>query len=284
LIGLKRNKSIAAVTLVLCSALLVVNTGYVMAYNGSYTFIENTTNVNSVTIDGKWTTSDEWHDAPLMQVGPTPNLGKFMYKLTSDLSTYYYMQFCLEFADHTNNTGDVWQLCIDGPASGSATAPQSSGYKIEIVGHKTLTVYVGNGTGWQTTPTSAVTWSDSMATSPNDPATHYICEISFDKMVLAGSGSWAGSAPGSTYGNGPYGVRVAMYDAGNTSQGWVAWPPASSADNPSTWGEISDINLGTYPEGLTIGVMVLVSSFAVIVSSLYFRKRPKTKNLMAAKL
>ena len=125
-----------------------------------------------------------------MQVGPTENVGKFMYKLTSDLETYYWVQFCLEFADSTNDAGDRWQICVDGPASASATAPQTTGYKIEIEGHTTLKVYVGTGSGWSETTTTAVTWKDSLvASSPHDPSTHYIGEIQFDKIVLAGEGS-----------------------------------------------------------------------------------------------
>jgi hypothetical protein len=286
---LKRNVSIAVCVLVLCSALLIVNVGTVMAYNDSYSFLEYTYVANPVTIDGKWTTADEWHDAQCMQVGPTANVGKFEYKLTSDLSTYYLMQFCLEFADNTKDAGDVWQICIDGPASASATAPQTTGFKIEITGHTTLTVYNGTGTGWgtgwaPTAPAVNMTWADSIATSPQDPSPHYICEIQFDKIALAGASSWAASAPGSTYGAGPYGVRVAMYDASKPSQGWIAWPPASSADNPSTWGEISDIALSTYPEGITVGLMVLTSSVVALLGFYYVRKRPKTINLNPTKL
>jgi len=258
--------------LVLCSALLIVNVGTVMAYNETYSFLEYTTADNVVTIDGRWTTADEWHDAPLMQVGPTPNVGKFMYKLAGDITTIFNMQFCLEFADNTNDATDVYQICIDGPASASATAPQATSYKIEIVGHTTLTVYKGTGSGWSTMTTSAVTSSNTLATSPHDPANHYICEIQFDKQVLAGADGWAASAPGSTYGAGPYGIRVAMYDPG---QGWVAWPPTSTADNPSTWGVISDISMGSYPEGLTVGLMLALSSVAVVVSARYFRKPKK---------
>jgi hypothetical protein len=272
---MKKVSSIAICVLVLCSVLLVVNIGTVMAFNESYSFLEYTTVENAVTIDGAWTTPDEWHDGPLMLCGPTANVGKFVYKLTSDLATQYLMQFDLEFADNTNDPGDVWQICVDGPASASATAPQTTGYKIEIVGHTTLTVYVGTGSGWATTTTTAVTWDDGLGTSPQDPSTHYIGEIQFDKIVLAGDGSWAASAPGSTYGAGPYGVRVAMYDASNPSQGWIAWPPTSSADNPSSWGVISDISMGAYPEVLTIGVMLALSTVAVIVSIRYFRKPPK---------
>ena len=40
----------------------------------------------------------------------------------------------------------------------------------------------------------------------------------------------------------------------------------------------------TIPEGLTIGIMVSLSTAAVIVSSRYFRKRPKIENYSSAKL
>ena len=257
--------------LVLCSALLIVNIGTVMAYNESFSFLEYTSNANEVVIDGKWTTGDEWHDGPCQYMG-TPQKGLFVYKLSGDITTIFLMQFDLEFADGTNDATDVFQICIDGPDSASATAPQANSYKIEIVGHATLTVYKGTGTSWAPYTTTAVTWSNSLATSPHDPATHYICEIQFDKQVLAGAESWAANAPGSTYGVGPYGIRVAMYDP---AQGWAAWPPASTADNPSTWGVISDISMGVYPEGLTVGLMLAVSSVAVVISIRYFRKPPK---------
>jgi outer membrane protein assembly factor BamB len=42
--------------------------------------------------------------------------------------------------------------------------------------------------------------------------------------------------------------------------------------------------LGVVPEGLTIGVMMLLSTVAVIVSLRYFRKRPKTENFSQVKL
>jgi hypothetical protein len=37
-------------------------------------------------------------------------------------------------------------------------------------------------------------------------------------------------------------------------------------------------DFGVVPEGLTIGVMMLLSAVAVIVSIRYFRKKPKTEN------
>jgi protein involved in ribonucleotide reduction len=42
--------------------------------------------------------------------------------------------------------------------------------------------------------------------------------------------------------------------------------------------------LGVFPEGLTLGVMLTLSTIAVIVSLRYFRKRPKTENFRQVKL
>jgi hypothetical protein len=52
------------------------------------------------------------------------------------------------------------------------------------------------------------------------------------------------------------------------------WPPESSADVPNDYG-YSVISYDTIPEGLTIGVMLLLSTVAVVVGTRYFRKRPK---------
>jgi hypothetical protein len=57
------------------------------------------------------------------------------------------------------------------------------------------------------------------------------------------------------------------------------WPPYSDANNPGTYGLLDYTNWGgadqTAPEGLTIGLMVALSSAAVVVSIRYFRKPPK---------
>jgi hypothetical protein len=67
--------------------------------------------------------------------------------------------------------------------------------------------------------------------------------------------------------------RLAVYDA-NTGK-TLMWPPYSSANDPNTYGTGLTSFGGAIPEGLTIGVMMLVSSVAVVVSSRYFRKQPK---------
>jgi hypothetical protein len=95
-------------------------------------------------------------------------------------------------------------------------------------------------------------------------ANHWVLEIYADKGAL---GEWGANPP-------PEGLYVGMYDASNPTQGWVQWP-ATSADNPQRWGSI-----GTYgteiPEGLSIAVVVALSSVAIVVGTIYLRKKPKT--------
>jgi hypothetical protein len=176
----------------------------------------------------------------------------------------YAPTFLIEFADTTNNAGDIWQICFDGGSAGGA-APTATCNKIEITGHTTLTSFVGTGTAWSPM-TTVVTWKDSITTSPHDPANHYILEFTFDKAQW----SWGANPP-------PVALRIAMYDASNPSQGWVSWPPASTDTNPSSYGNIAtyDTAMGPAPEGLTVGLMLALSAVAVVVSTRYFRKPPK---------
>jgi hypothetical protein len=232
-----------------------------MAYTAGYELTEYF-GAEPVVLDGKWTTADEWHGTTVQNLGSVANLGKFEYEMDSSSGTYL-MSFLVEFADSTNDAGDVFQLCLNGGVD--TTAPTAEDFKIEIQGHTTLKVYTGNGTGWTQTTTTAVTWANSLTTSPLDPANHWIAEFQVDKAVLA---DWGANPP-------PENVRVACYDASNPSQGFVSWPPTSSADSSSTWGVINNYSMGQAPEGLAVGVMLSLSVIAVIVSARYFRKSPK---------
>ena len=49
-------------------------------------------------------------------------------------------------------------------------------------------------------------------------------------------------------------------------------------------GNIGTSNLTVVPEGLTLGVMLVLSTIAVVVSARYFRKHPKTKSYSSVKL
>lgn len=251
--------------LLLCSLILIVNVATTKASEAGYTFSEYYG--DTATVDGKWTSTDEWHDVTVQKMS---GVALFEYKM--DITSGYGMTWLLEFADKTNDAGDRWQICVDGSADGG-TAPNSNDYKFEISGHTTLNVYVGTGTTWAAT-TAAVTWVNTLTTTPHDSATHWVLELVFDKSQF----SWGANPP-------PHGVRIAMYDASNPTQGWVAWPPeAISKDNPSRWGLIDTYGAAPAPEGLSILSMVLASTVVVLSASYYLRKRSKTANLIPAKL
>jgi hypothetical protein len=258
---MKKKISVALSVIALCSLCLIVNVGTAMAGTGGN--ITEYFSQNALTIDGKWTTADEWHDTTVQRISPN---AVFEYKLMYEAE--YMMNWLVEFADKTNDAGDRWQICVDGSNDGGA-APNANDLKFEIEGHTTLKQYVGTGTGWGA-PTTAtgVTWKDSLVTSsPHDPATHYVLEFQFIKTQY----DWGVNPP-------PNGLRIAMYDASNPSQGWVSWPTTSTDPNPAGWGSIADYAMEAAPEGLTVGLMLAVSSVAVVVSARYFRKQPKIKS------
>ena len=263
---MKKALVVAFTMLMLCSLLLV---GTTKASEPGYTLTEYYGSTNAVTVDGMWVGA-EWTDAWLSHLLDSWN-ARWGYKMDST-SGAYLMSFYAEFSDNTNDAGDRWQICLDGAADGG-TAPNDNDNKIEIEGHTTLKVYVGNGTGWMPLTTTAVTWKDSLTTSPMNPANHYLLEVKVDKGAL---GAWGANAP-------PHGVRVAMYDASNQSQGWVAWPP-TSADDPSRWGSIATYTGDPLPESLSFGVVALLSSVAVLVGAFCFRKRSKIDNCSQVKL
>ena len=259
---MKKSFAIALCMMLVFSSLMVT-VGTVSAAAPGYE-ISGVFGTQTVTIDGKWTTTDEWHDTAVQRMG-TPQKGLFEYKVVSpDGYVTINVQLLLEFADSTNDPGDRWQI-IFGTGVPTATAPTSGDNKIEIEGHTTLKTYVGTGTGWSSTSNYAdLSWKDSLISSPHDPATHYVLELQFNKMTTI----WGAGYP-------PYGIRIAMYDASKPSQGWVSWPPTSTDTNPDSWGQVTGILTGDIPEGLTVGLMLALSTVAVAVSARYFRKPPK---------
>ena len=266
---MKKALSVAVSMLMLCSLVLIANVGTIKAYESGYEIAEAYT-TTPVTLNGHWDTG-EWEDSWINWLDYSPNHERFCYKASSALN--YAPEILMDSSDNTTDAGDIWQICFDGSPVDGTTAPEASDNKIEITGHTTLKVYVGNGTGWVEMGTSSVTWADSLTTSaaPLD-FEHYCVEIIVDKASL--NTIWGGSAP-------PIGFRVAMYDANSST--WLAWPPASDPDVPDSWGLIATGN-ATIPESWSFISVVLLSSVAVAVSFYFLRKRPKTESQRVGKI
>jgi len=262
---MKKAVLLAFCILMLCSSLLI---GIAIAGEPGYTLMEAYGGV-AVTVDGRWTSGAEWSDAYILpMVGTTLGAnGIWAYKMV--MGDTYLMSFLIESPDNTNDAGDLWTICIDG-ANDGGSAPNSNDIKIEIVGHTTLRMYVGNGTGWSTMANTGVTWKDSLATSTYNSANHYILEVQADKGAL---GAWGANPP-------PHALYVSMYDASNASAGTVGWPP-TSANSPGRWGVITTYDTAV-PEGFTIAFVAVLSTIAVIgalalrrskTSTYFFRSR-----------
>jgi len=264
-----RRLSVALFVILLCSLFLLIGTGTVIGSYPGYSHLTYTL-LTPVTFDAKWTTPDEWSDTTLTTFGNTSNaIFRSKWELAS-LDPIAVNQYIIVeiLNDNTNDSGDYWQFCFDGDESGG-TAPQSGDLRIDIMGHTNLTAYAGSGTGWTSTSApTAFQWNNSLNTSPTSGTNHWICEIKIDKVSFGiGADYW---------------LRIAYYDASNAAAGAQAWPP-TSRDVPNDWGDIP-YSSEAIPEGLSFGVVVLLSSVAVIIGSYYLRKRPKATILNPARI
>ena len=97
--------------------------------------------------------------------------------------------------------------------------------------------------------------------SPRNTTAHWILEIVIIKTTRV-----AVNAP-------PTGMRVACYDASTDTL--AAWAPDSDRDVPDEWGLIDGYSMDPIPEGLSLAVMVFLSSVSLVIGSHYLRKRSK---------
>ena len=244
----------------LCSLLLLITVGIAKAGNPDYSILEYAC-VEPATIDGEWTTWDEWLDAPITMISDN---AYFAYDI--EMGTLV-VEWLVEISDdNTTDAEDYWQICLDDMNTGG-TAPQIGDFKIEVVGHTDLVCYEGDGTGWTVyTPVEdEIAWANSISASAWNSEPHWILELSLIKTI-----AMIPTQP-------PTGMRVAVYDASNSEAGVQAWAPDSDPDVPDEWGLIETYSMDPIPEGLTFPVMVFLSSVSLLTSSLYLRKRSKKR-------
>jgi hypothetical protein len=217
------------------------------------------------TWDGKIDPATEWDDSykDFLYNGWTMTTSFFRDKwgTTPAVCENWLMEI---LTDTTDNPGDWWELCIDNAQSGGS-APTASDFKINWSAAQGLKVWTGTGSGWAASSAAVGSGGDvfagtSISASPASATPHRIIEIYLSKLGALAMG----------FNNNE---RLGAYDA-NTGITYM-WPPYSSADVPDTYGAGTTGFSGAIPEGLTVGIMVALSSIAVIVSIRYFRKQPK---------
>jgi len=241
--------------LMLCSLMVLISVGTTMAAEPGYERISYATIVLP-TIDGAWTSEDEWTDGDVTMIGED-----VAFRSTWDMGDFVYTRWVVEFfSDTTDDPGDFFQFCIDADQSGDA----GFGIKFEISGHTELVWYIGGtGDGGWTEMEDAleIEWANSLSASPTNSTPHWILEFQIPKNT----------------GQFEIGIvwnfHLEAYDASNP--GFHAWPPTDS-DDLDRYG-VENYSTEPIPEGLTFGVMVLLSSVSVLVGYHYFLKRKETK-------
>ena len=240
-------------TLMLCS-LLLLTFGAVMAAEPGYERFSRPTQVIP-TIDGMWTTDDEWTDGEETWIG-TNVVFRSTWDMGDDVMTRWIVEF---LSDTTDDSGDLWRFCLDGTQVGSSGNVRM----FEITGHTELTWYLKMGASdWTVYSLTAdeIEWANSLSASPTSDTPHWILEFQIPKNT------------GQVTLDILWNFLLQVSDESNPE--FLAWPP-TDPDNADTWG-IENYSSEPIPEGLTFGVMALLSSISVIVGYKYI-KRKKTE-------
>jgi hypothetical protein len=264
---MKRSLLVAFSVIALCGILLP--TTLVNAFYGEGYETSNYLAIYDCTVDGAWTTDNEWFDAMTPPNLPADFEWRQKWIMGDVVMQYFLIEF---FTDNTDDAGDYFQICFDILADGGS-APKADDIKVEWVGHSELTLYQGDGSGWVEYTDYA--WEtdvyvvDSLTTSILNGETHWVIEVFINRGKAEFDTSGAGYVPG---------IRVAVYDEGTETL--AAWPP-TSADVPDDWGQengvYGEIPEENIPESLTFVTAALLSSVAVVVSCYLLRRRPKTE-------
>jgi hypothetical protein len=255
------RKKFCTISMVAFMALLLVSVGAINCASAQSVERISWGMVVEPTVDGMWTSPDEWTDGgDVTTIGEDVSFTSTWYYGADDVSTHWLVEF---ISDTTEDAEDYWEFCMDGMADGGS-APSAGDFKFVITGHTDLVWYEGDGTGWAVADLdeSEIEWANALSESPTDSTEHWILEFVIGKNT------------GTVQLTIMWNCRLAVYDASNSEAGELAWPPDSDADDPTTYG-IENYTSETIPEGLSLGVLVLLSSAAVVVATVVLRKRSK---------
>jgi len=274
-------KKIQASLVCIISVFVMTLAGTATAYNSSFTHICYAADP-APTINGQYT-AGEWGSGASVPFGTNG-----VFRTCWTMSPVTYASFVVETWDTTNDPGDYFEICFDSTATGTTTepnggtAPQTDDFKIVITGHDSPTIqwYKGTGTAWAAiaTPTAfsdvaVFQQAQSLSASSMYATPHYIWEMHIDKtntvalgIVLMGY-NWA--------------QYIAYYDAHTGGYGLQSWPPSPAADtNPNSWGYVP-YSMDAAPEGFNVGIILALTSVAVIAGALIIKRAPISKYVTA---
>ena len=216
---------------ILCSAFLVVD---VYAQNLDYQ-AENYEAAIIPTIDGVWTTPDEWLDAEEYKLVGSLRAYFRLKKVTDGLGQLQTLYFLIEyFDDNTSDLSDYTSICLavadtpggipEGGEALDENCIQFSYRPSESINH--FNYYRGAYGGWLQNYTynlgTDILIVESFNTSPLFDQGHLIVEYSISAAAF-------GINP-------DFWLRVAAYDGTNNWPGSQIWPSYANVNFPNQWG------------------------------------------------
>lgn len=241
-------RRIIMIVTMLLAVLMLQSITSARAYEGSQ--ITSPVLSKTVTIDGKWTTPDEWSDAVVATMvygGTSPSVSNgtaYLYA-KHDANNFY---FLIDFVSATSldAVNDAAAIQIDSLHNGGNT-PQTDDRRFDSTYPSGGTMWVGTGTGWnRNNPLpSGVQMAMSIGSSTNLAQPHEISEFQIPFSIFPGMQSVIGFA-------------ATAY----TSSMLSIWPHLYYRDIPNTWGELT-ISPNPVPEFASIWLVVAASILAV---------------------
>ena len=226
----------------LCGLLLTVGTSIAADYERN-SYLTTVT----PTIDGQWTTEDEWTDGEETWIGTD-----IVFRSTWDSEkTRWIVEF---LTDTTNNPGDLWLFCIN--------FGETWNIKFEINGHTNLVWSIGGEGDWtEMEEAMPIEWFDSLSTSTASSTPHWILEFQIDRESQF-------DIPEVWH------FLLQALDASNPE--YHTWPPNADPGFDEEYGTENSLP-EAIPEGLTFAVMALLTTISMLVSYRYLVKRKETK-------
>ena len=211
---------------------------------------------SSVTIDGKWTTSEEWADALTVTLAKSFDSSKdataYLYAKHDDSNFYFLVDFVS--ATSLNTAYDGAGIIID-PLHNGGNGPQSDDRRFD----STWTggqMAVGRGAAkwdWDNSLPQGVEINMSMTNSSNLSQQHEVSEFKIPFSVFPELQNTIGFALGAYAGSG-------------ASLKLATWPKDYYRDIPNTWGELT-VSSQSIPEFEIIPLMMIigiVATFAIL--------------------
>jgi hypothetical protein len=201
---------------------------------------------NPVTIDGKWTTPDEWSDAVVVKMyfgitSTTQGNGTAYLYAKHDASNFY---FLIDFISATtlSPAQDGGAVQIDSKHDGGNTAgPDDVRFEAMWAGGSMAIGTGGSDLSWDHPLPSGVHVAFSMSSSPNSATPHEVSEFEIPFSTFPQLQNTIGFAA-----------------AAHTPYQLAIWPHVYYVSIPSTWGELT-ISSTPVPEFGNIWLVVAAS-------------------------